>query len=61
MSEFPKTVRTTFRPDEDVEVGEAEYTDLKRQGLLVEQDEKETGEAAPADEKPTRERARRDQ
>lgn len=28
-------VRTTLRPDEQIEVGEAEYIDLKRDGLLV--------------------------
>ena len=28
-------VRTTMRPDEDVEVDAAELTDLHRQGLLV--------------------------
>lgn len=31
-----RTVRTTIRPDESVEVDEAEYTDLARMGLLVE-------------------------
>lgn len=30
------TVRTTMRPDVEVEVGDADYLDLKRQGLLVE-------------------------
>lgn len=30
------TVRTTMQPDQTVEVGDAEYLDLKRQGLLVE-------------------------
>ncbi|MFG3170569.1 hypothetical protein [Streptomyces sp. NPDC048200] len=29
-------VRITMRPDEEIEVGDAEYTDLSRQGLLVE-------------------------
>jgi hypothetical protein len=33
--EWPKTVRTTIQPEVDLEVGEAEYTDLSRQGLLV--------------------------
>lgn len=28
-------VRTTLRPDEDLDVTEAEYTDLKRQGILL--------------------------
>jgi hypothetical protein len=30
-----RTVRTTLFPDEPIEVGEAEYTDLLRQGLLL--------------------------
>jgi hypothetical protein len=30
------TVRTTIQPDVDVEVSDAEYVDLQRQGLLVE-------------------------
>lgn len=28
-------VRTTMRPHEEIDVDEAEYTDLKRQGLLL--------------------------
>ena len=32
-----RTVRTTMRPDQTVEVDDAEYLDLKRQGLLVEE------------------------
>lgn len=39
------TVRTTLRPDEPIEVGEAEALDLKRQGLLAEDPEPP---AAPA-------------
>jgi hypothetical protein len=35
------TVRTTMRPDQPIEVGDVEYLDLKRQGLLAE-------EAAPS-------------
>ncbi len=31
-----RTVRTTMRPDEDVEVSDAEYLDLQRQGVLIE-------------------------
>lgn len=31
-----RTVRTTMRPDQPVEVDDAEYTDLQRQGLLTE-------------------------
>lgn len=34
-------VRTTMQPDVEIEVGDAEYLDLKRQGLLAE-------ESAPA-------------
>lgn len=33
---WPKKVRTTIQPDEDVEVGQQEYDDLKALGLLVE-------------------------
>lgn len=44
MAEWPKTVRTTFQPDVPVEVDEAEYTDLFRQGLLV--DDTESQETA---------------
>lgn len=29
------TVRTTMRPDDEIEVSEDEYLDLQRQGLLV--------------------------
>jgi hypothetical protein len=29
------TVRTTMRPDQQIEVDDAEYIDLQRQGLLV--------------------------
>jgi hypothetical protein len=28
-------VRTTFRPDQEVEVDQAEYEDLKQQGVLL--------------------------
>lgn len=31
-------VRTTMQPDKEIEVGDAEYLDLQRQGLLVEED-----------------------
>lgn len=30
------TVRTTMQPDREIEVGDVEYLDLKRQGLLLE-------------------------
>lgn len=40
MSDTPgtRTVRTTMSPDEDLTVGDAEYADLQRQGLLIETD-----------------------
>jgi hypothetical protein len=44
------TVRTTMRPDVEVEVDDADYLDLKRQGLLVEtetQPDPTPGPAAP--------------
>lgn len=28
-------IRTTMRPDQQIEVGDAEYLDLKRDGLLA--------------------------
>lgn len=31
------TVRTTMRPDQEIEVGDVEYADLKAQGLLVDE------------------------
>ncbi|MGW0575117.1 hypothetical protein ACWD25_03925 [Streptomyces sp. NPDC002920] len=30
------TVRTTMQPDREIEVGDADYLDLKRQGILLE-------------------------
>lgn len=45
------TVRTTMQPDQTIEVGDAEYLDLKRQGLLVEETAHESvppATAAPA-------------
>lgn len=33
--EGKRTVRTTIKPDQELEVSEAEATDLERQGLLV--------------------------
>lgn len=45
------TVRTTMQPDQPIEVGEVEYLDLKRQGLLVDDDSDQTvppATAAPA-------------
>jgi hypothetical protein len=43
-------VRTTFRPDEEVEVTEGELLDLRRQGLLAEDPEKK---AEPSQAKAT--------
>lgn len=42
------TVRTTIQPHVELEVGDAEYLDLKRQGLLVEGAPAATPAAAPA-------------
>lgn len=49
------TIRTTMRPDQTVEVDDAEYLDLQRQGLLVEEDahaEVPPATAAPAAPEP---------
>lgn len=35
MAEWPRTVYTTMQPDVPVQVEEAEWTDLSRQGLLA--------------------------
>lgn len=43
-------VKTTFRPDEEIEVDDAEYVDLKAQGLLVEETSKPSGKAKQANE-----------
>lgn len=32
-----RTVRTTMQPDVDIEVGDAEYLDLQRLGLLLDE------------------------
>ena len=44
------TVRTTMQPHVELDVSDAEYTDLERQGLLVEDsgDAKPVPAAAPA-------------
>jgi hypothetical protein len=44
-------VRTTIQPDVEVEVDEGELLDLKRQGLLIE-DEQDKAESAKAAEAP---------
>jgi hypothetical protein len=41
------TIRTTIQPHLDIEVNDAEYLDLKRQGLLIE-DASAAPAAAPA-------------
>lgn len=46
MSEWPKKIRTTMQPDVELEVGEAEYIDLERQGLLVTDKRKTAGKPA---------------
>ncbi|WP_406444561.1 hypothetical protein OHB14_36755 [Streptomyces sp. NBC_01613] len=46
-----RKVRTTMRPDQEIEVGDVEYAQLKTDGLLVEEDAHETvppATAAPA-------------
>jgi hypothetical protein len=30
-----RKIRTTMRPDQEIEVGDAEYLDLQRQGLVL--------------------------
>lgn len=40
-----RNIRTTFNPGQSIEVGDAEYLDLKRQGLIYE------GDAPAADDK----------
>lgn len=42
------TVRTTMRPDQEIEVGDAEYLDLQRQGLLVNDEPPQPDAPAPA-------------
>jgi hypothetical protein len=42
------TVRTTMQPHVELEVSDAEYTDLKRQGVLVGDEPAATPAAAPA-------------
>lgn len=43
-----RTVRTTMRPDLEIEVGDVEYVDLQRQGLLVEETATESAPPATA-------------
>lgn len=48
-----RKVRVTQNPDREFEVGEAEYLDLKRQGLLVQEpaEEKTRRASAPSADK----------
>lgn len=48
-----RTVRTTIRPDLEVEVDEAEYLDLSRMGLLID-DEPRSKAAYPKVANPAR-------
>jgi hypothetical protein len=43
-----RTVRTTMQPDREIEVGDADYLDLKRQGLLIEEEATPSVPPAPA-------------
>lgn len=43
-----RTVRTTFRPDLEIEVDDTEYAQLKAEGLLVEEVSAPEPPAAPA-------------
>lgn len=45
-------VRTTIRPDLEVEVDDAEYLDLQRMGLLVEDAPVQAGQVTPPVETP---------
>jgi hypothetical protein len=40
--EWPKVVRVTMKPDEDLTVTQQQYTELSVQGLLVPETEKES-------------------
>ena len=42
------TIRTTMRPDQELEVDDTEYAQLKAQGLLVEDNPTPEAEAEPA-------------
>jgi hypothetical protein len=42
------TVRTTMRPDQEIEVSDAEALDLSRQGLLVQETAPPTPAPGPA-------------
>ncbi|MER5750620.1 hypothetical protein [Streptomyces sp. NPDC002088] len=47
------TVRTTMQPDKPIEVGDAEYLDLKRQDLLIGDGEQPEPAPQTAAEAPT--------
>lgn len=44
-------VRTTMEPDREIEVSNAEYTDLNRQGLLVPEKAPARNSGKPVDKK----------
>jgi hypothetical protein len=44
-----RKVRTTMQPDKEIEVDDAEYLDLQRQGLLAEEPATESAPPATAD------------
>lgn len=44
-----RTVRTTMQPDREIEVGDADYLDMQRQGLLLADVAKATASPAVAD------------
>ncbi len=44
-------VRTTIRPDEELDVDDAEHLDLSRAGLLLDE-EKTSGSGAPSGSRP---------
>lgn len=48
---MPK-IRTTMRPDQEIEVDDAEHIDLQRQGLLVEETAQEDVPPATATPEP---------
>lgn len=41
-------ITTTMQPDKSIEVGDAEYTDLKRQGLILIDYTEQAAATAPA-------------
>lgn len=50
-----RKVRTTMQPNVELEVSDAEYTDLSRAGLIAQED---SAAPADADEKPAQKRGK---